>query len=81
MLAAQISRSGGFTEECCDTLKKRNLIHEKLKNLSAAIKETKKTLSELRNGMLPPNHPAAVETEKILAELVLKRDKRKQGCF
>jgi hypothetical protein len=81
MLAAQISRYGGFTKECCDTLKKQNLIQEKLKNLSAAINETKRILSELRNDIVPPNHPAVVETEKILADLVLKREKRKQGCF
>ena len=81
MMTAQISRYGGVTTECCVTMKKQNLMYEKLKNLDGAIKETKKIICRHGKGVLSPNHPAAIEMGRILAELQLKREKQQQGSF
>ena len=79
MMTAQLSHYGGLTTECCVTVKKQNLMYEKLKNLDGAIKETKKTLGKYRKGFTP-SHPAAIEMGRILADLLLKREKQR-GSF
>jgi tetratricopeptide (TPR) repeat protein len=87
MLTAQISHDGGeFTGDSLVTLKKQNLIYEKLNNLDGAMMETSKALKTLKKGFLGEDDPLLLEIQTIIGELSLKQQKREStycqmGCF
>ena len=78
MLNAQLSRTGSFTMECCDTLKKQILIYEKLKKLDGAYNATNKVLHSL--GRRASNDPVLKEVTKLQLDLKEKRRKRTGAC-
>ncbi len=78
MLTAQLSLHGFFTTECCDTLKKKILIYEKMKDLDGAIKAAKKALERVCLDTPIPENSVTYEIEQILSELKQKiRSKRR----
>jgi len=74
MQAAQISHHNIFSEDCCDTLRKQNLMYEKLKNLRGAVETTQEALL-LQKTMLPPDSIVVVQTRAMLQELERKMGK------
>ena len=81
MLTAQISRYGSFSAECCETLKKQIIIHEKMKDIPGAIKETKESLNRVCQESLVPSNAVCYEIEQLLAELKQKQNTRRRGEF
>jgi hypothetical protein len=78
MQAAQVSHYNIFSEDCCHTLRKQNLMYEKLKNLRGALETTQEALL-LQKTMLPPDSPVVVQTKAILESVETKMEK--QGSF
>lgn len=68
MQAAQVSHYNIFSEACCETLRKQNLMHEKLKNLNGAMESTQEALL-LQKTMLPPDSPVVVQTKAMLESI------------
>lgn len=77
MLNAQLSHHGAFTVECSETLKKKILMFEKLKDLTGALKATKKALEKAT--ALPSTEPVLVhELYQLHSELKHTREKQKR---
>jgi len=75
MQSAQVSHYNIFSEACCETLRKQNLMYEKLKNLNGAIETTQEALL-LQKTMLPPDSAVVVQTKEMLAQLERKMDRQ-----
>jgi len=82
MLTAQISHyNNTFTEECCITLQKQNIMYTKLHQINDAIHDTKQALAKLYASSQTKETTQRVE--HILQNLLLqkiKKDKKKKGC-
>lgn len=74
MQAAQVSHYNIFSEACCETLRKQNLMYEKLKNVLGAVETTQEALL-LQKTMLPPDSPVVVQTKEMLEQLKKKLGK------
>lgn len=74
MQGAQVSHYNIFNEACIETLKKSNLMYEKLKNLNGAMEITQEALL-LQKTMLPPDSPVVVETKSMLESIQRKMAK------
>ena len=75
MQSAQVSHYNIFSEACCETLRKQNLMYEKLKNLNGALETTQEALL-LQKTMLPPDSPVVVQTREMLAQLERKMERQ-----
>ena len=73
MLTSQVSHFGFFNLECCETLKKQVIIYEKLKDISGAIKATKKALVKIHRDTPIPLDSVSYEVEQMLMDLKVKR--------
>lgn len=71
MQAAQVSHYNIFSEACCETLRKQNLMYEKLKNLNGALETTQEALL-LQKTMLPPDSPVVVQTTEMMESIQRK---------
>ncbi|CAB9529012.1 Kinesin light chain [Seminavis robusta] len=71
MQAAQVSHYNIFSEACCETLRKQNLMYEKLKNLNGAMETTQEALL-LQKTMLPPDSPVVIQTKEMLESIQKK---------
>lgn len=69
-----MSHDNIFSEACCETLRKQNLMYEKLKNLTGAYETTQEALL-LQKTMLPPDSPVVTQTKSMLEELKRKMEK------
>ena len=75
MQSAQVSHYNIFSEACCETLRKQNLMYEKLKNLNGALETTQEALL-LQKTMLPPDSPVVVQAREMLAQLERKMERQ-----
>jgi tetratricopeptide (TPR) repeat protein len=81
MMGAQLSRHGSFSSECCETLKKQIIIHEKMKDVDGAIKATNKALKRVCKDSPIPSNSVSYEIEQILVDLKQKQSNRRRGEF
>lgn len=75
MQAAQVSHYNIFSDACCETLRKQNLMYEKLKNLNGAMETTQEALL-LQKTMLPPDSHVVVQTNAMLESILRKMGKQ-----
>lgn len=79
MMTAQLSRLGGFTEECCETLKKQILLYEKMKDVNGAIQAAKSAMDRVLADTPIPESAVTFEIEQILTDLMQKRNNKRRS--